>query len=89
MNCWEFKKCGREPGGENTQKLGVCRAAIESKFNNINNGKNSGRYCWKVKVSEDNHNSSNKTLSAIMTCIECDFFMKVKSEEQDKFNFLA
>jgi hypothetical protein len=53
MNCWEFKKCGLEPDGDNTEKLGVCRASIESKFDGINHGNNAGRYCWKVKISEE------------------------------------
>jgi len=25
-NCWEFKKCGREPGGEKADRLGICPA---------------------------------------------------------------
>jgi len=29
-NCWEFMKCGREPGGVNAIELGVCRAATET-----------------------------------------------------------
>ena len=81
MNCWEFKKCGRETRGENAQKLDICRASIEDKLNGINHGNNAGRYCWKVKISEENQNAA-ETLSAIMTCIECDFFIKVKEEEK-------
>lgn len=26
MNCWEYKKCGREKGGVNSKALGVCPA---------------------------------------------------------------
>jgi hypothetical protein len=26
MNCWEFKKCGREEGGAKAVLLGVCPA---------------------------------------------------------------
>ena len=26
MNCWEFKKCGREAGGSKAAELGVCPA---------------------------------------------------------------
>ena len=77
MNCWEFKKCRREPGGENAEKL-----------NGVNHGNNAGRYFWKVKISEENQNSADNTLSAIMTCIECDFPIKVKAEEKNGFNFL-
>lgn len=89
MNCWEFKRCGREPDGKNSAKLGVCRVAVDTKFNGINNGTNAGRYCWKVKVSEDNHTTTNKTISNIIDCIDCDFFKKVKKEEKRNFSFLV
>ena len=69
MNCWKFKNRGREPGGENVQKLGICRASVESKFDGINHGNNAGRYCWKVKISKENQNAADETLSAVMTCI--------------------
>lgn len=26
MNCWEFKKCGREPGGRKEKEFGSCPA---------------------------------------------------------------
>ena len=35
-NCWEHKKCGRQPGGKNTDDLGVCPAATDTSFDHIN-----------------------------------------------------
>ena len=35
MNCWELKKCEREPDGQNAEKLCVCEASGESKFDGI------------------------------------------------------
>jgi hypothetical protein len=29
QNCWEYMKCGREPGGEKVAELGICRAAAD------------------------------------------------------------
>lgn len=29
LNCWEFMRCGREVGGKNTEKLGVCPVSPE------------------------------------------------------------
>ena len=26
MNCWEFKKCGRDEKGDRAEELGVCPA---------------------------------------------------------------
>ena len=82
MNCWEFKKCEREPDGKNSEKLCVCEASVENKFDGINHGNNAGRYCWKVKISEENQNEAAETLSAIMTCIECDFSLKSKQKKR-------
>jgi len=31
VNCWEFKKCGREPNGLKAIELGICPASIESR----------------------------------------------------------
>jgi hypothetical protein len=46
MNCWQVKKCGREPGGGNEAQLGVCPAATETALQGVNGGKNGGRACW-------------------------------------------
>ena len=46
LNCWEFKKCGRTPGGEKAKDLGVCPVTKEKKLDNIHDGFNAGRACW-------------------------------------------
>lgn len=43
-NCWEFSKCGREPGGVNAEELGVCLTSIHTQFDGINGGKNGGEF---------------------------------------------
>ena len=45
QNCWEFKKCGREPGGGNILKEGVCPAATFELADGFCGGKNGGRAC--------------------------------------------
>ncbi len=45
INCWKYKKCGQEPGGNKVYELGVCPAATNSTANGINGGKNGGRIC--------------------------------------------
>lgn len=32
LNCWEFKKCGRELGGAHVHDLGVCPATEEKRL---------------------------------------------------------
>jgi hypothetical protein len=46
LNCWEFKKCGREAGGAKAKELGVCPATEDEKLNTVHGGKNAGRSCW-------------------------------------------
>ncbi|MGA7878649.1 MAG: hypothetical protein WCA08_23515, partial [Desulfoferrobacter sp.] len=48
VNCWEYKQCGRQPGGKNVHELGVCPAATDASFDGINCGMNAGRICWAV-----------------------------------------
>ena len=24
LNCWEYKKCGRQPGGDRAKEMGIC-----------------------------------------------------------------
>jgi len=39
-NCWEFKQCGREPGGLLSDELGVCPASTETRLDGVHGGKN-------------------------------------------------
>ena len=47
-NCWEVKKCGREPGGVKTAELGVCIASTATVVDGVHGGKNAGRACWAI-----------------------------------------
>lgn len=49
LNCWEFKKCGREKDGANTADLGVCPASTETALHGVHDGTNSGRACWVME----------------------------------------
>ncbi len=46
MNCWEFKKCERQPEGRKAVERGVCPAAVEKRLDIFHGGKNAGRACW-------------------------------------------
>jgi len=81
INCWEFKKCGRQPGGENFEEFGVCPAATDTTVNGTNGGKNGGHFCWKINGTFCNDKIQALTAINITTCIECHFFKKVKEEE--------
>lgn len=81
INCWEYKKCGREPGGRNADKDCVCPAAAENAFNTFNNGINAGRSCWLVAGTFCDDEIMGTFAEKIDTCKNCSFYKKVQEEE--------
>ena len=80
QNCWEFKKCGREPGGGKVGELGTCPAAAISTGNGINGGKNGGRICWAVTGTFCGGKIQGTFAEKEISCMTCEFFKKVKEE---------
>ncbi|MCP4347427.1 MAG: protein kinase [Desulfobacterales bacterium] len=81
QNCWEFMKCGREPGGDNTAELGVCPAALDSSFSGINRGKKGGRICWSIAGTFCDGEIQGTFAEKRETCQKCIFFKMVQAEE--------
>lgn len=81
QNCWEFKKCGRAPGGAKVAELGVCQAAIESRMNGIHGGINGGRTCWVVAGTLCGGKVQGSFALKMTNCKECDFYKLVTAEE--------
>lgn len=81
LNCWEHKLCGREPGGENAEKSGICPAAVEKTFDTFNHGINAGRACWLVAGTFCDNTVSGTFAEKIDTCRECGFYKKVQADE--------
>jgi hypothetical protein len=82
MNCWEFKKCGRQPGGTKVHDLGVCPAAIADHFNGAHEGKNAGRACWAVAGSLCGGKIQGSYAQKLNNCWRCEFMNLVKKEEE-------
>ena len=81
LNCWEFKKCGREPGGSKTAELGTCSAAMMAKMNALHGGKNGGRTCWVVAGTFCGGKVQGIYAEKLANCINCDFYKMVIEEE--------
>ncbi len=81
QNCWEFTKCGREPGGAKVSELGVCPAAIENKVHGVNRGKNGGRSCWAITGTLCGGQMQGSFAMKHHNCLKCDFFSVVKRQE--------
>lgn len=85
-NCWEIKKCGREPGGVKSQDRGVCPAAkLPSYFTGKNEGKSGGRYCWKIAGTLCGGKIQGTFADKIKDCTKCNFYLLVKKEEGEYF----
>jgi hypothetical protein len=80
-NCWQFKNCGREPGGKKTSELGICPAATETRLNNINSGKNGGRACWAIAGTLCGGQVQGAYAQKLGNCLSCDFYKQVVQEE--------
>ncbi|CAG0997050.1 MAG: methyl-accepting chemotaxis protein [Candidatus Methanoperedens nitroreducens] len=68
VNCWEYKKCGREPGGINVKELGVCKASPHY-----------GRECWKVAGTFCGGKVQGTAAQKQISCIVCDWYKEVNT----------
>ncbi len=82
LNCWEFKKCGRQPGGPKVAELGVCPAPVNSALDGVHGGKNAGRACWVVAGSLCGGKIQGTYAAKLLNCWRCEFMNKVKQEEE-------
>ena len=81
QNCWEYKKCGREPGGNKVKELGECPAATDSRVNGIHDGKNGGRACWVISGTFCGGKVQGIYAAKLKNCMQCEFYQKVRDEE--------
>ena len=85
-NCWEYKLCGREPGGDKAVDLGACSAAANIACDGINSGKNAGRICWSIAGTLSGAPVECCFAENQLTCLDCDFYQKVEDEEGTAFH---
>jgi hypothetical protein len=63
MNCWEYKKCGREQGGAKAKELGVCPAWPAG-----------GHQCARVGGTLCGGQVQGSFASKLGNCMKCDFY---------------
>jgi len=81
QNCWEYKKCGREPNGLKAVELGVCPASTEKRTDGINSGLNGGRACWALTGTLCGGVVQGSFASKLGNCMKCEFYQLVGAEE--------
>ena len=83
-NCWEFKNCGREPGGAKTGELGTCPAATEKRTHGVNGGRNGGRACWAITGTLCEGKVQGTFAMKLADCRTCLFYKFVALHEGDR-----
>ncbi|WP_169853086.1 methyl-accepting chemotaxis protein [Anaerohalosphaera lusitana] len=71
--CWEYKDCGRIPGGKNVDSLGVCPAYPDH-----------GHECWNVAGTFCGGKVQGSQAQKLMSCVECGFYKGCKSRSACK-----
>lgn len=81
LNCWEVKKCGREPGGAHVAQLGVCSAATARKAAGLHGGAAGGRVCWMLAGTLCGGKPQGTFAAKAASCSACGFYQQVRAEE--------
>lgn len=80
LNCWNWKNCGRYPGGPKVKELGVCPAAVNSKADGFLDGRNAGRACIFVAGTLCGGSRQGSFIDKEKHCLECDYYQALRSE---------
>ena len=81
MNCWDFKQCGRQPGGSRVSDLGVCPASTDVKADGLNGGRNGGRICWALTGTLCGGKVQGTFAHKLANCMDCEFYRLVQTEQ--------
>ena len=73
MNCWEFKKCGREKGGAKAKELGECPV-----FPNY------GKVCARVAGTFCGGKVQGSFAMKLASCMQCEFYKSVHYDKNFK-----
>ncbi|MCP4591761.1 MAG: hypothetical protein GY842_13560 [bacterium] len=80
QDCWEYKKCGREPNGPKVGEFGVCPAAELAEADGFCGGTNGGRACAYITGTFCGGTIQGTHRDKEHNCKECDFYKELKAE---------
>ena len=86
-NCWEFKKCGREPGGARVAELGACPVP-KADMSGFNSGTHGGRICWAIAGTLGGGKIQGTFAQKAANCMACEFYLAVRREEGSTFKLM-
>ncbi len=83
MQCWEYKKCGREANGPKVSQFGVCPAYTYK----------AGEACWMVAGTFCGGKEQGTFAQKEHNCMQCNFYktfdLKHRSEVRNNFAHLT
>jgi len=85
LNCWEYKKCEMQPGGEKAKLQGPCPAAVDERVNGFNGGANAGRACWAIAGTYCDGPPKGIYALKLKDCMSCEFHELVVKEEKKNY----
>jgi len=88
QNCWEFNKCSKNPSSKTSSEGEECPTEKAVEMDGTNDGKNGGRYCWRVNgtlCSVHDGKPIPHWAEKMKDCIHCEFFRHVRKEEGENF----
>ncbi len=86
LNCWEFRKCGREPGGRLAVEQGVCPAARLAVADGYLGGKYAGRACCFVAGTFCQEVLQGTYRDKSQDCWDCEFYRLLRREHGAAFS---
>jgi hypothetical protein len=89
LNCWEYKRCGRQPQGPRVKDMGLCPASTEESLDGAHDGVNAGRACWVVGGTFCQGEVQGTFGQKFKNCEACDFYQLVRNEERFHFTLSA
>ncbi len=84
-NCWEVKKCGRQPGGSNAEELGICPSTLPNEYDGVNKGNHGGRFCWAIAGTLCGGKVQGTYAMKFTGCLNCEFLKQVNEDEGRDF----
>lgn len=74
--CWEFKDCGREPGGRNVAELGVCPVPAGEELEGCCGPADMCSSCWTEVGTLCGGDVQGIYAKKLGNCMKCDYFDK-------------
>lgn len=89
INCWEYSRCGREPGGTRVGEMGVCPATTLTSADGYLGGRNGGRACAYVAGTYCSGTVQGTYRDKSKQCQACEFYRLLRAEHGAACSVLA